>query len=209
MLRFMGWKRFLAWEWGRWHWRLQSAWMDIRRFIFLRIIPVAIECDGCGRLMPVEFKKLAHHLRFRGRKHTQIVLCDNCDGRESILDGFYDDEDGFDDDEWRDQEREISETSSSRYLVILPDGRLGLSEVSGYKYWGQDWGETVDQWDEDAFPLLRTRRPFLRVLVRALKEKRIDMPTKDKSVDISWFDEDYYDEEDADPEYGGLHNASV
>lgn len=74
-------------------WKLYFGWRDLWRFIFTRIIPIAIECAWCGCLMPIEFKELAHHLRFRGRQHTQIVLCDACDRRESIWEAFYEDYD--------------------------------------------------------------------------------------------------------------------
>lgn len=184
----------------RLYWRVVFAVRDFRRFIFTKIIPIAIECDWCKRLMPVEFKKLAHHLRFRGRKHTQIVLCDSCDKRESIWDSFYDDDDDYDrdPDEWDDEEAyEVAETSFDRYLIIMPDGRLGISEVSGYKFRGQDWGETAeDQWTDDAYPLLRTKRPFLKALVTALRKKHIRMPVAGAPVDISGFCGDEYDEEE-------------
>lgn len=192
---------------GRFSWQIQRKWIDLGRFIFTKVIPIAIECDWCSRLMPIEFSKLAHHLRFRGRKHTQIVLCDSCDKRESIWDSFFDDDDDDYDSDWDDDD-EISETSFARYLIIMPDGRLGLSEVSGYKYSRQDWGETGDdQWTDDAYPLLRTKRPFLKALVTALRKKHIRMPVAGDPVDISGFCGDEYDDEE-EPETG-LKNASI
>lgn len=172
-------------------WRLYFGWRDLWRFVYTRIIPIAIQCDWCGRLLPVEFKKLPNHLRFWGRYHQGIVLCDSCDKRESIWDSFWGDDEDYDDD--GDSELEITETSFARYLVADAKGHLAISEVSGYKYSGQDWGETVDQWDESAFPLLNARRPFLKGLIKAVRAGDVKLPRPGGSIDLTGFDEDEYE----------------
>lgn len=79
-------------------WKVYFGWRELWRFVFTRIFPIAISCDWCGRLLPIEFAKLPNHLRFWGRRHRQVVLCDACDKRESIWESFYDDDDPYDQD---------------------------------------------------------------------------------------------------------------
>lgn len=56
--------------------------------------------------------------------------------------------------EWEEQ---IKEWSSDAYLYKAPNGQLVMIEVSGWCYWGQDWGETADQWNTDYVNLSRLK----------------------------------------------------
>lgn len=81
------------------------------------------------------------------------------------MSAYYDDEyDGYDEEyayfETYEQEAyggEIKGWSNYAYLYKAPNGHLVMIEVSGYCLWGQDWGETVGQWNTDYFNLARLK----------------------------------------------------
>lgn len=88
--------------------------------------------------------------------------CWLCDGLGEVHDtpafDYYEDE--WYDDDYED-EREIAETSFSRQLHKAKNGHLVIVETRGYCYWGQDWGETVGQWDTE-YIRLNQALPFYR-----------------------------------------------
>lgn len=88
--------------------------------------------------------------------------CWVCDGLGELDDTptdwpYYEDE-WYDDD---DGESQISSTSYSCQLHKAKNGHLVIVEIRGYCYWGQDWGETVGQWDTE-YVRLNDARPFHR-----------------------------------------------
>lgn len=108
-------------------------------------------------------------------------------------DVYNDYEDDHFEDDYEDDEREIAETSFARHLFrAAADGKYFLREVSGYKYWGQDWGETVDQWHDHEYPLLDTNRPYLHVLVKLIKQGTWGelKPGDQVEIGASWDDDD-------------------
>lgn len=97
------------------------------------------------------------------------------------------------DDFYFDGEREPSETAFTRYLGRDADGHWYLRETYGWKYTGQDWGETVDQWQISEWPILDTNRPFLRGLVRMLKAGYMSIEPGEQ-IAITSFDHEELDE---------------
>jgi len=67
-------------------------------------------------------------------------------------------EDDYDDYE---EDRGIAETSYFCQLHKAKNGHLVIVETRGYCKWGQDWGETVGQWDTE-YIRLNQARPFYR-----------------------------------------------
>lgn len=87
--------------------------------------------------------------------------CWVCDGLGEVDDTPDDD---YYEDEWHDdyeEDREIAETSYHRQLHKAKNGHLVIVETSGYCYWGQDWGETVGQWNTE-YIRLNQALPFYR-----------------------------------------------
>ncbi len=74
----------------RWRWRWINFWQQLRRLLWVRLLHVADECMGCGRIMPREWRDSARHLHFFGQRHFPVVLCQQCGSRESILEQFFD-----------------------------------------------------------------------------------------------------------------------
>lgn len=64
-------------------------------------------------------------------------------------DEYYEDYEDFEDFEaggWRWGSGFVDATLFSSHLCKAPNGHLYVEEVQGWKYSGQDWGETVGQW---------------------------------------------------------------
>lgn len=90
--------------------------------------------------------------------------CWVCDGLGEVDDtpadwSYYEDE-WYDDDDYE-EDRGIAETSYVSQLHKAKNGHLVIVETRGYCKWGQDWGETVGQWETEyirlnqALPLYR------------------------------------------------------
>lgn len=98
--------------------------------------------------------------------------------------------DYYEDEYYEEPEWEISETSFESFLCKAPNGHLFVEEVVGWKYWGQDWGETVGQWEIYRYrirELVDELQPIAIKIGRDLKpDARISCYLWDELEDDDW-----------------------
>ncbi len=92
--------------------------------------------------------------------------CWICDGLGELDDtpadwSYYEDEWYDDDYDDYEEDRGIAETSYHSQLYKAKNGHLVIVETRGYCKWGQDWGETVGQWETE-YIRLNQALPFYR-----------------------------------------------
>lgn len=107
------------------------------------------------------------------------------DGDEYYTPEYYDD----------DEYEQIKETSHSVEIYKAKNGQAFVVETYGWCYWGQDWGETVDQWEIEHRSLRECRDDFRAVTLPIVK--RLKPGEKANVTDwYSWIE----DEDMSDPD---------
>jgi hypothetical protein len=76
-----------------------------------------------------------------------------------------------DEDEWEryreDDEPELKGTHYEEHLCKAENGHLFIETVYGWCFWGQDWGETVGQWQTKRYRLKNWNDELLPVFIKA------------------------------------------
>lgn len=107
--------------------------------------------------------------------------CWVCDGLGELddtpADDYYEDE-WYDDEDW---DSRVDETSYSWQLYKAKNGQLSVIQTFGYKYSGQDWGETVGQWEQEHIRLKHLSEFVRRAAIHIGKRMK-----RGQCIDFYW-----------------------